>query len=347
MNEAGIYALLCRQLAVIMRANVSPLSALKICRDQMENKRLKKLVAGLVNDLSGGDKLSDAMKQRGDRFPMIVISAVEGAEKSGEWEKTLQSLADYFEMDARLNGAVKRSTLIPALLAVLCMGLLSLITLKIVPRFLGMFNGITYELPGLTKRVLFVSEYFAKYGLFIVLILAGVILVWFLFSITKPGRSFNSMLKMRLPLTGGVSRNLLNAQFCKALSTLLKNGMPIREAVRVIEDSVGNHEKVRSELQVAAQRVSDGMSLSKALADSSVFSRMILQMISIGEESGTLTEILDDMADYSERNTILLANRKAVILETFFVILLGVVMSVAISAMVQPMMEFYDMVRGM
>ena len=347
MNETGTYALLCRQLASIMRANVSPLSAPKICRDQMENKKLKKIVAGLVNDLSGGDKLSDAMKQRGDRFPMIAISAVEGAEKSGEWEKTLQNLADYFETDARLKDSVRRSTLIPAILAVLCLGLLSLITLQIVPRFLGMFNGITYELPGLTKRVLAVSEYLTKYGKFILPVIAGIALIWFLLSITKAGKSFNSMLKMHLPLTGGVSRNCLNAQFCKALSTLLKNGMPIHEAIRVIEDSVGNHEKVRGELQVAAQRVADGMSLSKALADSSVFSKMILQMISIGEESGTLTEILDDMADYSERNTLLLANRKAIILETFFVLLLGIVMCIAITAMVQPMMEFYDMVSGM
>ncbi len=347
MNEAGIYALLCRQLAVIMRANISPLNALEICRDQLENKRLKKVVAGLVTDLAGGDKLSDAMKQRGDRFPMIVISAVEGAEKSGEWEKMLLCLASYFEMDARMKESARRSALIPALMALLCLGLLALITLQVVPRFLSMFNGITYELPPLTRRVLLVSEFFAKYGAYVVLVIAGIIIVWILFSLTRAGKGINVILKMHLPLSGGVNRCLLNAQFCKALSTLLKNGMPMQEAVRVIEDSVGNNEKVRSELQVAAERVADGMSLSKALSDSTVFSQMILQMTAIGEESGTLTDILDDMADYFERNMLRLAHRRSIFLETVLVILLAIVMCLALLAMVQPMMEFYDMVSGM
>ncbi len=347
MNEAGTYGILCRQLAVIMRANVSPLSALQICRDQMENKKLKKIVAGLVTDLSGGDKLSDAMKQREDQFPMIVIAAVEGAERNGEWEKMLLQLAEYFETEARLRDSAKSSVLLPALMAGLSLFLFGVIILQVVPRFLAMFNGITYELPVLTKRVLAVSTFVAKYGLLAVLAIAGLIVIWVLISLSRPGKTFNSVMRMHLPLTGGVNRNKLYAQFSKALSTLLKNGMSMQEAVRVIEDSVGNNEQVRSELQKTAQRVADGMSLSKAMADSSVFSPMILQMTSIGEESGTLTEILDDMADYFERNTMRLARKKAVILETLFVVLLGVFMCIVVTAMAQPMLEFYDMVSGM
>lgn len=347
MNEGGIYALLCRQLSVIMRANISPLNALKICSDQIENKKLKKIVVQLAGDLSGGDKLSDAMKQHGDRFPEIAISAMEGAEKSGEWEKALQSLADYFEMQARLRESDRRSTWIPALTAVLCVGLLAVITLQVVPRFLGMFNGITYELPGITKRVLAVSTFIGAQGKYILAVLLGLVLLRLLFMLTRFGKSFHATLKMHLPLTGPVNKSRLNAQFCKALSTLLKNGMPMQEAVRVMEDSVGGNERVRGELQAVSEQVASGMSLSNALKESSSFSPMILQMISIGEESGTLPSILDDMADYFERNMKLKAHRKAVILETFFVLVLGIVMCIAVTAMVQPMMEFYDMVSWM
>ncbi|MCR4685879.1 MAG: type II secretion system F family protein [Lachnospiraceae bacterium] len=347
MNEAGIYGILCRQLAVIMRANVSPLSALKICRDQMDNRKLKKIVDGLVTDLSGGDKLSDAMKQREDQFPMIVIAAIEGAEKNGEWEKMLLRLADYFEAEARLNESAKRAALLPAMMAVLCLALFGLIILQVVPRFLAMFNGITYELPPLTKRVLFVSDFARQYGLIALLAITGIVIIWVLLSLSRIGKKFNAMLRMHLPLTGGINRNMLYAQFSKALSTLLKNGMSMQEAVRVIEDSVGNNEQVRSELQRTAQRVADGMSLSKAMADSSVFSPMILQMTAIGEESGTLTDILDDMADYFERNMMRLARKKEIILETFFVVLLGAIMCIVVAAMAQPMLEFYDMVSGM
>ncbi len=347
MNEAGIYGILCRQLALIMRANVSPLSALEICRDQMENRKLKKIVAGLVRDLSGGDKLSDAMKQREDQFPMIAISAVEGAEKNGEWEKMLLRLAEYFEAEARLREGARRANLIPALMAILCLGLFSVIILQVVPRFLDMFNGITFELPPLTKRVLAVSTFAGEYGMVAALALLGVLVLWGLLSLSKPGKTINSFIRMHLPLTGGINRNLLYAQFCKALSTLLKTGMPMQEAVRVIEDSVGNNEQVRSELQRSAQRVADGMSLSKAMADSTVFSPMILQMTAIGEESGTLTDILDDMADYFERNMMRLARKKEIILESVFVALLGFVMCVVVTALAQPMLEFYDMVGGM
>ena len=264
-----------------------------------------------------------------------------------EWEKTLLSLAAYFEMEARLKDTDRRSTWIPALLALLSLGLLALITLQVVPRFLGMFNGITYELPGLTRRVLAFCDLLGRYGRYIVLGLAGLILIRILFSLTRAGKSFHALLKMRLPLTGPINRNLLNARFCKALSTLLSNGMPMQEAVRVIEDSFDNNEKVRSELQAVSERVAAGMSLSKALSDSSVFSQMILQMTSIGEESGNLPMILDDMADYFERSMMQKAHKKAVILETVFVVVLGVVMCVSVTAMVQPMMNFYDMISGM
>ncbi|MBO4903535.1 MAG: type II secretion system F family protein [Lachnospiraceae bacterium] len=347
MNEAGIYGILCRQLAMIMRANVSPRNALEICRDQMENKKIGKILDGLVRDLAGGDKLSDAMKQRGDQFPVIAIAAVEGAERNGEWEKMLLHLADYFETEARLRESVRRSALVPAIMAVLCFGLLGVIILQVVPRFLAMFNGITFTLPRITENVLKVSVFAGDYGGYIALALAGILIIYGLFSLTRAGKSLTAMIRMRLPLSGVVNRNLLYAQFCKALSTLLKNGMPMQEAVRVIEDTVGNNEKVRSELQKSAERVAQGMSLSKAIADSSVFSPMILQMTAIGEESGNLAEILDDMADYFERNMLVLARRKEIIVETFFVILLSVVMCIVLAAMAQPMMEFYDMVSGM
>ncbi|MBP5384565.1 MAG: type II secretion system F family protein [Lachnospiraceae bacterium] len=347
MNEAAVYGILCRQLAVIMRANVSPLSALQICRDQMENRKLKKLVDGLVKDLSGGDKLSDAMKQHEDRFPMIVIAAVEGAERNGEWEKMLLCLAEYFEAEARLTTGARRAAVLPSLMAVICLVLFSLVILQVVPRFLDLFNGITFELPGLTQHVLTVSTLAREYGGYIILGVAGILIIWILFTLSRPGRNFNAMIRMKLPLSGPVNRNLLYAQFSKALSTLLKTGMPMTEAVRVIEDTVGNNEKVRGELQRSAERVAQGMSLSKAMADSSVFSPMILQMTAIGEESGTLTDILDDMADYFDRTMMLLAHRKEVVLETFFLALLGAVMCVVLAAMAQPMMEFYDMVSGM
>ncbi len=347
MNEAEMYSVFCRQLAVILRANVSPYSALVICRDQIENKRLKRAVKRLAEDVSHGDKISDAMKQQGDYFPMIMISAVECAERSGKWEEMLNHLAEQFEAEVKLAESSRRASLIPGMVALLCVIVLGIVALQIVPRFLGMFDGIDYTLPKFTHAVVLVSEFIGIHFAYILLAIAGVLLLWFLISLSRGGRAFNARLRMVLPLSGKMNRQKLYAQFCKTLSTLLKNGMPMQEAVRVIEDSVGSNEAVRNELLRAAERVSQGMSLSKSLSDSVIFTPMILQMTAIGEESGNLTDILDDMADYYTLQMLRSAMRKAAVIETIFIMILGIVLCVVIAAMLQPMLEFYDMVNGM
>jgi len=347
MNEACVFGIFCRQLAVIMRANVSPRVALEICRDQIENKKLKKAVDHLILEVSRGDKVSDAMKQQEDYFPMIMICAVECAEKTGRWCEMLNNLAEQFEAEARLAGTSRRMTFIPSIMALLCVIILGIVALQIVPKFLGMFNGIDYDLPKLTRVVIGCSSFVAEHYGLIILAIAGILLIWFLFSLFRAGRSVNARIRMFLPFTGKVNRQKLYAQFCKSLSTLLKNGMPIHEAVRVIEDSVGNNELIRNELLKASERVAQGMSLSKALSDSTVFSQMILQMTAIGEESGNLPAVLDDMATYYEAHMLRDANKRAYILETVFVVLLGVLLCVVVAAMVQPMLEFYEMVKGM
>lgn len=347
MNEAAIYGIFCRQLAVILKANVSPYNALQIALSQIENKTLKKSVERLIKDIAGGDKVSDAMKQQEDRFPMIIIAGVEGAEKSGKWEETFNNLADYFETEDYLLRTSKKATIVPAIMIFLCIFILGVIALSIVPGFMGIFNGIDFTLPVFTQKVVEACAFIKSYIWFIILAVAIIIAIWLMFSLSKPGRRFIDYIKMKLPLSGGVNRNMLYSQFCKYLATLLKNGMSIDEAARVIEDSVGYNEKVRRELQKVAEMVAQGYSLSKAIAETKVFSPLILQMTAIGEESGNLIDVLDKMSEFFCDRVGSLAHRKSVTLETVAVLLLGIIMCVVIGSMIEPMLEFYEMVGGM
>ena len=347
MNEAGMYGVFCRQLSAVLKAKVSPYNALQITGSQIENKKLKKSVELLVKDVSGGDKISDAMKQQGDRFPVIMIAAVEGAEKDGKWEEAFGNLADYFENEDYLVKTSRKATIVPAIMIFICLFVLGVISLSIVPGFIGVFNGIDFTLPVFTQRVVLACAFIKDYLGYVFLVIAGVVLLWFLFSLSKIGRSFIDHIKMIMPLSGGVYKNLLYAQFCKYLSTLLKNGMSIYEAARVIEDSVGYNEKVRGELHKVAEMMAAGVSLSKAIAETKVFSPMILQMTAIGEESGNLVEVLDGMSDFYTNRVGSLAHHKSIVLETVAVLLLGIIMSVVIGSMIEPMLEFYEMVGGM
>lgn len=347
MNEAGIYGIFCRQLAVILKANVSPYNALQIALCQIDNKKLKKSVEQLIRDISGGDKVSDAMKQQGDKYPMIMIAAVEGAEKNGKWEEAFNNLASYFETEDYLIRTSRKATIVPAIMIFLCIFTLGVIALSIVPGFIGIFSGIDFTLPVFTQRVVDACAFLKQYVGYVLLAAAGLITLWILFSLSRPGRSFTDYIKMKLPLSGGVNRNMLYAQFCKYLSTLLKNGMSIDEAARVIEDSVGNNEKVRGELNKAAELVAQGISLSKAIADTKVFTPLITQMTAIGEESGNLIDVLEKMSEFYCDRVGTLAHRKSVFLETVAVLLLGIIMCVVIGSMIEPMLEFYDMVGGM
>ena len=347
MNEAAIYGIFCRQLAVILKANVSPYNALQIALSQIENKKLRKAVELLVKDISGGDKVSDAMKQQGDRFPMIIISGVEGAERNGKWEETFNNLADYFENEDYLLKTSRKATIVPAIMIFLCIFVLGVIALSIVPGFMGIFNGIDFTLPVFTQKVVDICVFLKANVLYVIFGVAVFILICLLFSLSKLGRSFMDYVKMKLPLSGGINRNMLYSQFCKYLETLLKNGMSIEEAARVIEDSVGTNEKVRGELHKVAEMVASGQSLSKAISDTKVFSPLILQMTAIGEESGNLIDVLGKMSDFYLGRVGSLSHRKSVSLETIAVLLLGIIMCIVIGSMIEPMLEFYEMIGGM
>lgn len=340
------YGMFCRQFARILHAGINSVNTLQILAEQTENKRLKRSVAALADLTGAGEPLSLAMKNQGGVFPMLLICAVEEAEATGNLEKAFTYMAAQFESEEKLKETTKKAFYYPALVAAVCLCVTVVMLLVIVPRFVGMFTDIDFAMPYVTQLVIAVSSFCVKYWRAFLLILTCVFLVCRLYGLTARGKLFYSEIRLETPFFGRLHKQLAYARFARTLSAMFYAGVPAQEALTAVSGFTG-YELFRRALLKAAEQMGKGMTLSKALAASELFSPMLLQMVSIGEEIGNLGEVLEGLADYYEEEALKTAGRRQACLEPLSVVVMALLVGLLIVALVQPMVLLYDLVSGM
>lgn len=340
------YGMFCRQFARILHAGINSVNALQILAEQTENKRLKRSVATLADRTGAGESLSSAMKSQGGIFPTLLICAVEEAEASGNLEKAFTFMAAQFESEVKLKELTKRAFYYPTLVAAVCLCVTAAMLIVIVPRFIGMFSDIDVTMPYVTQSILAISSFCVNYWHIFLLILVCAYLIYRLYGLTAQGKLFYSEIKIATPFFGRLHKQLAYARFTKTLSALFYAGVPAQEALTAASDFTG-YEVFRCSLIRAAEQMEKGITLSKALAVTELFSPMLLQMVSIGEEIGNLGEVLEGLADYYEEEALKLANRRQACLEPLSVVVMVVLVGLLIVALMQPMVLLYDLVSGM
>jgi len=340
------YGMFCRQFARILHAGINSVNTLQILAEQTENKRLKRSVAELADLTGAGDSLSLAMKKQSGVFPMLLIRAVEEAEVTGNLEKAFTYMAAQFESEEKLKETTKKAFYYPALVAAVCFFVTVVMLLVIVPRFIGMFADVDFAMPYVTRLVIAVSSFCVKYWRAFLLILACIFLIARLYGLTARGKLFYSEIRLEMPFFGRLHKQLAYARFARTLSAMFYAGVPAHEALTAASGFTG-YELFRRSLLTAAEQMGKGMTLSKALAASELFSPMLLQMVSIGEEIGNLGEVLEELADYYEEEALRTADRRQACLEPLSVVVMALFVGLLIVALVQPMVLLYDLVSGM
>ncbi|MFT3984749.1 MAG: type II secretion system F family protein [Lachnospiraceae bacterium] len=340
------YGMFCRQFARILHAGLNPVNTLQVLAEQTENRQLKRGTAALADLTGAGDSLSFAMKKQGGIFPGLLICAVEEAEITGNLEKTFTYMAAQFESEEKLKEMTKKAFYYPALVAVVCLFVVVVMLLVVIPRFVGMFADIDFTMPYVTQVVIGISSFCVKCWPLFLAVLTGLFLVGRLYGLTARGRLFYSEIILETPFFGRLHKQLAYARFSRTLSALLYAGVSAQEA---LEETAGfmDYELFRRMLLSASEEIGKGMTLSKALGISELFSPMLVQMVSIGEEIGNLGEMLDGLADYYEEEAIRMAGRRQTCIEMLSVVFMALIVGVLIAALVQPMVLLYDLVSGM
>ncbi len=335
------FAIFCRQFTSIVRAGVSIVDAFQMLADQTQNATLRDAIESVHSDISKGDTLATAMKKRGGVFPQMLTNMVEAGEASGSLDVAFERMSVQFEKDAKLESAVKKALIYPIVLIVVMIGVICAMMLFVIPRFVGMFDEIGGELPAVTKALMGVSDFFVHYWWLIIIIIVAIVVGYKTFYATQNGKEVIDRIKLRIPVFGGIQIKSACAKLGRTLCTLLGAGVPMVDALDITARSMDN-EMFKKAMKDAKDQVTRGVALSRPLKTSGLFPPMVIHMVSIGEETGNIEQMLENVAGYYEDDVQAATESMMALMEPAIIIVMAGVVGFLVIAMLSPMFSLYE-----
>ncbi len=334
-------AVFCKQLHAMLRAGVTIVSSLDILRQQTENKRLAKIIGRMYEDLQKGNTLSEALYYHKDAFPPIFISMVEAGELSGNIDLIMDRLAVHFEKEYKIENKIKSAMTYPAILAIVCVVVVVFLLTTIMPTFVEMYSSSGVELPPLTTMLINFSNALKQYWYIFVLVLLLIIVGISALMKNSKVKYKEDYYKLKIPVVKNLALKVATSRFTRTLSTLMGSGVPLLQALDTVSGVTGNT-YIGSKIIEAKEDVRKGMALSQPLKQQGVFPPMVHSMIKIGEDSGSIEEILDKTADFYDEEVDTAVQRLTTMLEPIMIVFMAIIIGFIVIAMVTPM---FDMVK--
>lgn len=331
----------CKQLYAMLKAGVTIVTSLEILKQQTENKKLSRIIGSMYENLQKGNTLSEALSQHKEVFPEIFISMVEAGELSGNIDIIMNRLSSHFEKEYKIENKVKSAMTYPIILAIVAAAVVVFLLTTIMPTFVDMYSSSGVELPGITKVMIAMSNFIKNRWYLLVLFFIGLM---FLVSALKKSSKVQYQIdyyKLRVPVLKNLVLKIATSRFTRTLSTLMGSGVPLLQALETVSGVTGNT-YVKNKILEVKEDVRRGLPLSKPLRKQNLFPPMVHNMIKIGEDSGSIEEILDKTADFYDEEVETAIQRATALLEPLMIVVMAVVIGFIVIAMVVPM---FDMVK--
>ncbi len=335
-------AVFCRLFSTMIDAGLSLVTCLNVLIEQTNDLRMKNALQDVYKKVKEGETLSRALSDHPLIFPSIMINMVEAGEVGGVLDEILGRLANHFEKEHKMNEKLKSAMTYPTVVSGAAVLAVTFILTFVLPTFVQMFDNINKELPLLTRLLLNFSNFLRNYAPFIIIALVASFLSMRVSYRKDQFRIVIDTLILRLPIICMLSRKIGIARFSRTLSTLLHGGVPIITALDVVQKTIGNLNMTTALLH-AKNDIKEGVGLAVSLAQSKVFTPMVIQMVSIGEESGELDKMLEKIADFYENEVDDLLNRLSSMLEPIIIVVLGMIIGVIMVAIMTPL---FDIMTG-
>lgn len=339
--KTAVLADFSRQLGTLLKAGVSLVRSLNIISNEIGVKSAdKESYQNLLNAIRQGVPLSEAMEEQGKTFPVLLVSMMRSAEANGNLDQTSLRMAEHYDKEHRLNGKVRNAMIYPMILSVLLVCVIIFILSYLVPQFQDIFDTME-SLPLPTVILLGMSDGIQKYWPFI--ILAVVVLVFglnLLFRIPKVQWK-KDQLKLKLPVIGNLLRKIYTARFARTLCSLYSSGIPIIQALQIGSSTVGNR-YIEDQFDGVIDLIRRGESLSGSLMQIDGFQKKLSSSILVGEETGSLDEMLDSIADSLEFEAERALERLVTLMEPILIILMALIIGFVVVAVILPIYESYS-----
>ena len=332
-----------RQLATMVNAGLPLVQGLDTLADQMENPSLKTLIRKLEDDVEGGESFSQALLKHQKVFSEFYVSMIRAGEESGTLDEILNRLATYLENSAKLARKVKSALVYPAVVTVMSILIVMVLILKVVPTFKNIFDAFGGTLPLPTRVLIGTSEILKDYFLVVAGILAIAFFLLRKYVRTEKGRLQFDGLKLRIIIFGSLMKKVALAKFARTLCTLIKSSVPILKALEIVGATSGNKvlEKTLSSVGIG---VKEGKTIAEPLSKSRFFPAMVVKMISVGEKTGALEDMLTKIADFYESEVDAAVDGLTSVIEPVLICFLGIIIGSIVIAMFLPILKMSTLV---
>ncbi|WP_290653856.1 type II secretion system F family protein [Idiomarina sp.] len=292
----------CRQMYSLTNAGIPILRAIEGLSDTTQNRRLKSTLKDVHSQLEKGRNLSSALAQYPAVFPKLIIAIVHVGENTGQLEESFQQLALYLEKEQDTRKRIKSATRYPNFVFIALIIALFVLNIFVIPTFASMFSRFKVELPWATQVLLGMSEFFVQFWPLMLVAMVGAVIGVRFYVATPAGRQLWDGLKLKVPIVGSILERSMLARFARSFSVMLKAGVPLTQALSLVAEAVDN---AWMEKRVIDMRrgIEKGDNLSRVARQSGLFTPLIMQMIMVGEETGRIDVLLQEVAEYYERET--------------------------------------------
>jgi type IV pilus assembly protein PilC len=332
-------AVFSRMLATMMSSGVPLMQSMQIIGEGHENASMQDMILAIKADVESGTSLAESLAKFPLQFDDLYISLINAGEQSGTLETLLHEIANYQEKTEALKAKIRKAMVYPAAILVVAFVVTAILMIFVIPEFEKLFTGFGADLPGLTKMVIATSQYFqANWWLIFGILIGSVVGVLQAKKRSRKVQHFFDRLLLKIPVIGGILEKGAIARFARTFSTMFKAGVPLVEAMTSVAGATGNIVFSEATLVMRGD-VSTGTQLNVAMKSSELFPNMVVQMVAIGEESGSLDSMLAKVADFFEREVDDAVDNMTALMEPLIMVVLGGLIGTLVIAMYLPIFK--------
>jgi len=334
-----------RQLATLLGASLPLVPSLTALISQTTHPRLKKTLAQIKEDVNEGNSFASSISHYPTIFSNLYINMVRAGEASGTLDIVLEKLADFNESQQALRGKIKAALAYPIFMFLIGSIVLFFLTTFVVPKITGIFSEMHQTLPGITIFLISISGFLKSFWMAIVLIIIGSFIgLKYIFTKTLRGQYLWDKIKLKMPLFGSLTHKMAVARFSRTLGTLLESGVPMLTALSIVKNVVNNR-LITDSIAEASRDVEEGQNLSATLSRNRLFPPIVTQMISAGEQSGTLEKMLYKIADSLENEVESNITMMTSMLEPVMILIMGLLVGFIVISILLPIFEMNQLIR--
>lgn len=333
-----------RQLATMIDAGLAMVQSLQALAEQTQNKAMRDVIKDICSRVEAGDSFSEALQKHPKVFNRLYVSMVGAGEKGGLLAEILARLAIYLENTARLRKKVKSAIMYPTVVTFVAIAITIFLLVKVIPVFGEIYTGFGGKLPGPTQFLMGLSAFMKQHFIFIILAMGGGVYGWLAWIKTKKGREFWDKNRIRLPIFGVIAHKICLARFTRTLASLVRSGVPILEVLQIVSQTVGNVIMEKA-VKTAAGDIERGESISQALSKHPIFPNMIIRMVTAGEQTGKIDNMLERIADFLDEEIETTLSGITSLIEPILIVFLGVVIGGMVICMFLPIFKMSELIN--